>query len=313
MNSIIRHLKIYKKDVSQTGISIALINILWFVRKYIPKTLFSSLMRKKHWLLERKITDVVGAVSALSMPVVQQKHIFEKSPIWFCWLQGQDNLLPITQMCLNSIRKNCNNHPVVFIDLQTYKDYIALPANIVRLFEASKIGYAHFADIIRTCLLYHYGGCWIDSTILVTKELDETLFQSIFYSVKLSPDSFFVSRARWSNFFLACQAGNPIMGHTLALFYKYLTIKDYFIDYFMMDYLMDMVIRENVTLENQIEAIPYNNPNVHRLKNHLEEACTTERLNNIIGDTYIHKLSWKNCMGTPNPNTVYSYFYNLYR
>lgn len=313
MNSIIKHLRIYKKDVSQVGIIIASINLLWFIRNYIPQSLFSAMMERKHTLIEQKIKDVVGVISNLSLPIVRKKQMFEKSPIWFCWLQGEENLLPVTQMCLNSIRRNSNYHPVVFIDLQSYKNYIELPSHILHLFQAGKIGYAHFADIIRTCLLYHYGGCWIDSTILLTKELDETIFRSIFYSVKLPSDSFFVSKGRWSNFFLACQSGNQIMGYTLDLFYRYLRMRDYFIDYFMMDYFMNMVIREHAVLESQIEAIPYNNPNIHRLKNHLEEACTTESLNEICEDTYIHKLSWRNCINALAPNTIYSYFYNLYR
>ena len=313
MNGIIKHLRIYKKDVSRVGITIASINLLWFIRNYMPQSLFSAMMERKHTLVERKIKKVVGAVSDLSLPVVRQKQMFEESPIWFCWLQGEENLLPVTQMCLNSIRRNSNNHPVVFIDFQSYKDYIELPSHVLHLFEAGKIGSAHFADIIRTCLLYHYGGCWIDSTILLTKELDESIFRSIFYSVKLPSDSFFVSRGRWSNFFLAYQPGNQVMGYTLELFYRYLSIKDYFIDYFMMDYFMDMVLLNNTSLKCQIESIPYNNENIHQLKFHLEEEFSIERLNEICGDTYIHKLSWKNCINTPIPNTIYSYFYNLYR
>lgn len=103
------------------------------------------------------------------------------------------------------------------------------------------------------------------------------------------------------------------MGYTLELFYNWLLIKDYFIDYFMMDYFMDMVLRDNAALKFQIESIPYNNENIHKLKFHLEEEFSTDRLNEICGDTYIHKLSWKNCTGTPTPNTIYFYFYNMYR
>ena len=76
---------------------------------------------------------------------------------------------------------------------------------------------------------------------------------------------------------------------------------------------MDMVLLNNTSLKCQIESIPYNNENIHQLKFHLEEEFSIERLNEICGDTYIHKLSWKNCINTPIPNTIYSYFYNLYR
>lgn len=216
-------------------------------------------------------------------------------------------------MCLHSIQANSNGRPIVFIDLQSYKEYIALPDHIVKLFEVGKVGYAHFADIIRTSLLYNYGGCWIDSTILLTKQLDERIFDAAFYSIKLPYDSFFVSRARWSNFFLACKPGNEIMGYTLNLFYRYLRKREYFVDYFMMDYFIDMVIKNDAALKGQIDDIPANNEHVHTLLSHLNDEYTTEHFEAICGDTYIHKLTWKNGIDTTSPGTIYAYFYNLYK
>ena len=60
MNGIIKHLRIYKKDVSRVGITIASINLLWFIRNYMPQSLFSAMMERKHTLVERKIKKVVG-------------------------------------------------------------------------------------------------------------------------------------------------------------------------------------------------------------------------------------------------------------
>ena len=180
------------------------------------------------------------------------------------------------------------------------------------MFNEGNIQYAHFADIIRTALLYNYGGCWIDSTIFLTKEIPQEIFKYDFFSVKLSLDNFFVSQARWSNFFLSCHPGNVLMGRTLKMFDIYLSKKNFFMDYFMMDYFMDMNIEADVNLKLLIDSIPYNNENIHRLKFHLNEDYSKEYFSSICNNTYIHKLSWKMVPLDDSSNSIYNYLKNLY-
>lgn len=65
ISSIIKHLNIYKKEISQAGITIASINLLWFIRRFIPHALFSSIMERKHVLVERRIKGTIGGGNPL--------------------------------------------------------------------------------------------------------------------------------------------------------------------------------------------------------------------------------------------------------
>lgn len=312
-NSIIKHIKIFFDDVKGKGLYIAFVNISWFIRKLFPENFFMMMMKKKHLMVKKKICEVIGNVDKYPLPQLKTKRSFNSTPLWFCWLQGEKNMPPITQICLKSINANSNGHPVIFISLDNYKKYVTLPAHIAELFLSKKIKYAHFADILRTALLYTYGGGWIDSTILLTRPLSTDIFRSEFYSIKLPVDYFFISQARWSNFFLFCHSGNKLMGRTLELFYRYLSQKDYFIDYFMMDYFMDIVLETDITLMSQIDSIPYNNQNVHQLKFHLEDNYSINHFADICGNTYIHKLNWRVDSQNHSYNSVYNYLLKLYK
>lgn len=312
MKAIIKHLRIITNDLAENGIFIAFVNAMWFVRHLLPQKFFDAMMRKKHIRVERQIQKVVGDITKISLPQPNKMYDFKQSPIWFCWLQGEKSMPAIVQMCLKSIKVNSNGHPIVFVNLDNYKQYITIPKHIENLFQSKKIRYAHFADIIRTSLLYNYGGCWIDSTIFLTQKLPSEIFNSEFFSVKLHIDTFFVSQARWSNFFLATHSGNELMGFTLKMFDIYLSKKDCFIDYFMMDYFMDMVIAANVHYKSMIDTIPYNNGNVHSLKFHLGDEYSAKHLADICGDTYIHKLSWKMDSQDYAHNTIFKYISHLY-
>lgn len=67
ISSIIKHLKIYKMEISQAGITIASINLLWFIRRFIPHALFSSIMERKHVLVERRIKGTIRGGSPLGL------------------------------------------------------------------------------------------------------------------------------------------------------------------------------------------------------------------------------------------------------
>lgn len=313
MNNFIKHLVIVVHDVQEKGLFLALANAAWFVRIFIPQRIFLSLIQAKHILVKKKINKVINNVAILSIPTTRKMCDFDQAPIWFCWLQGKNNMPLIVQLCLKSIKANSNGHPVVFVHLGNIEEYIVLPKHIIDLFEAGKIQYAHYADIIRTSLLYNYGGCWIDSTVFLTHQLSEKIFESDFFSVKLPVDKFFVSQARWSNFFLACKPGDKLMGKTLKMFEVYLSRKDYFVDYFMMDYFMDMIIELDADLKAQIDAIPYNNRNIHQLKFHLADQYSAEHFSDICGDTYIHKLSWKMHLQGTVYNSIANYLFHLYK
>lgn len=122
--------------------------------------------------------------------------------IWVCWWQGEKSMPEMVKKCFNSIIRYSNGHPVKLITFENYKDYVQVDHRIVDKVKNGTFKLAHFADLVRLKLLEQYGGLWLDSTILLTANINEDFFQK-FFSVKIRPvDNDSVSDYRWCSFVL---------------------------------------------------------------------------------------------------------------
>lgn len=122
--------------------------------------------------------------------------------IWVCWWQGEKSMPEMIKKCFNSIIRYSNGHPVKLITFENYKDYVQVDHRIVDKVKNGTFKLAHFADLVRLKLLEQYGGLWLDSTILLTANINEDFFQK-FFSVKIKPvDNDSVSEYRWCSFVL---------------------------------------------------------------------------------------------------------------
>ena len=81
--------------------------------------------------------------------------------IWQYWDSGIENAPEIVKACVNSVEKYKGSLERVILDDNSIKNYVTIPDYIYKLKEKGVISKAHFADILRTYLLYEYGGCWI--------------------------------------------------------------------------------------------------------------------------------------------------------
>jgi len=108
---------------------------------------------------------------------IKEEHFTLSSPpmnIWMYWenKKGQDKPTYI-KLCYETIKKNCGDKfKIHLLDEKTVYDY--LPDLRQDLDEKLKrIPYK--ADYIRYSLLYKYGGIWLDSDIIVLKDLSELI------------------------------------------------------------------------------------------------------------------------------------------
>jgi hypothetical protein len=276
------------------GFYIGITNLIWPLVPKMPHFLASFLMKRKH----RKVIDYL---------MLKNSHIIEKykfksndniyspkAPIWVCWLQGEENMPDVPKQCLKSIKKHSDDHPVIMISLKNFSDYILLPQFILDKYEHGFLSNAHFADIIRTALLAERGGCWIDSTILMTSDILEEVFLFPFYSIKFENSGYYISENKWSNFFLASQEKSIVFSFVRDMFYEYLKKEERFIDYFMMDYFIYIGYQSLPNIRKLIDDVPYNNSKVHCLGKVVNHSHAENEFKEIIKDTYLHKLSWKN-------------------
>lgn len=234
-------------------------------------------------------------VDSFELEKSQETYDSNKGVIWVCWLQGEEKMPEICKICLNALRSHTNGHEIIVLTSENYIHYCTIPSYIVDRYKDGKIEHAHFADILRTCLLYEKGGCWIDATLLSTRALPEVLFTSEFYSCKFPPKRYFIEDGRWQNYFLCATPKSPMFQFVRMCFFEYLNLNIPFIDYFLMNYFMSIGYDKVPEIRHSVDVVPYNNQETWDLESLLNQPCSKEEFDRILkSETYMFKLSYKN-------------------
>ena len=220
----------------------------------------------------------------------------------------------LVRLCLDSIRKNSQGHPVVIITEDNHHEYVSLDQIVYDRYHKGRLKKAHFADILRINLLAQHGGLWLDATIYLADQLPAYVFEMPFFSIKTVPTGFFVSQCRWAVFCLASHKGNPLFLYLAELFNEYLRQYNDFIDYFLFDQFLDMLSKRIPDMAQQIEKIPYNNPQLYSLQDLLDSTFDSKTYERIRQNTFLFKLSLKQYDDrelTQNTANFYNHLANL--
>lgn len=255
----------------------------------LPYGFLEAIARKRNKNIEKKVMQIVGAVE------VSDEELKEtgKPKIWMVWFTGEENLPPLQKMCVESVKRNANGHEVVVISLNNYKQYIEIPPRILELYHQGILNPANLADVIRIRLLSRYGGFWIDSTVYVTKPISEEIFKAKLYSMKMPKEWFYVSECRWAGFCFYMNKSSLLPHLVDKMLMKYWEKETWIIDYFLFDYLIDLSIKMYPSVKEEVEAIPFNNPNLNKLCPKLCDSFSAEEFDIMSRDTSFFKLSWK--------------------
>lgn len=305
------NIKNFIKKVRRFGWYIPVTNlILTYGQRFFSAKSLQRILEKR----TRKIQDVL--LQSVTFPAELEDTGVEKhgkeAPIWYFWLQGEDNLPPIPKLCLQSIRKHANGHEVIVLSADNYKEYVNIPDILIEKYRLGRIKAAHFADILRVELLAQQGGLWLDATMLVTRDLPQEIFEVPFFSVKTESQRYFVSQCRWAVFCLGAQKGNPLFVQLASLFEQYLMATDLFVDYFLFDNFIDMLYKRYPVIKTQIDNLPMNNPRVHDMAPLLCNKVSDKQYEDMVKDTYLFKLSYKNYTSEMLIEDVDNLYHRLY-
>lgn len=276
------------KKIIRFGLFIPLSNlVLVYGKRFVPTAVIDWLVNRRNKHIETEIEKICGTQYCLP----PREPGGDK--IWFLWLQGENNMPLIPRLCLSSLRKNANGHEVVVLSMDNIEEYLVLPERIKSLYANGNITAAHLSDIIRVGLWAAHGGFWIDSTMFLTSPIDENIFSTKAFSMKSAPEGFYVSECRWAGFCFYMNRA-AVLPHMLrSMLYKYWETEDILIDYFMLDYLIDISIKISEEARSEIESIPFNNPALHALCPLLPCKFSQAEFNRITETTSFFKLSWK--------------------
>ena len=295
--------------VGQLGVKKTCLLIWWKYRKIVDDTIKYD--RKLHEL----IYDYIN--THYSYAINRQQGLDEKvlpnKTIWVFWWQGEDKMPQIVKKCYRSICYYSNGTKVQLITKSNYHIFVDVPDFLLQRLNKGHICHAHFSDVFRCMLLYKYGGLWLDATIMLTKPLDINIFNRDFYSIKRRPDEHGGYNSRYASFCFGTKPHNPLFGNMAKGLLEYVKKEKYFIDYFVFDYFNEMTRKLNPTCRDLVESLEYNNQQHLEIQLCFNEPFNCKKWNDVISDTYIHKLTYKGLLSefVNGKETFYGHVVNM--
>lgn len=243
--------------------------------------------------LEKKLSDAVIDIQKYSYDSVDIK---DDCPIWIFWNSGFDHAPVIVQKCISSIWNHAGNHKVYILTDENIDDYIEIPKILVDRLEENKITIAFYADFIRVSLLKKYGGIWMDATLFMTHPFDNELYTNSWYSLKNDEEvnPLYISNLRWTLYFLCASEKSIVIDAIHRLMIENVNKIDGNVDYFTLDYLIEIAYRNNSCVKKIIDGVPNNNRLGHNyLADNLHKDYDEIMWKKETTDKYLFKLSYK--------------------
>lgn len=258
------------------------------------------------------VYDFVDSVLEIKKQDIKPSKTFDKYPIWIYWNQGFENAPNIVQLCLNSVKNHIpNNAELILLDESNLYDYVTLPQYVI-----DKVGenYTHLSDIIRTQLLYLYGGLWLDSTVLVDGDIDESIFEQDFWSPSF--EGINTNLSNYGKFFLNCMAtkkNSELMYTVYNILCSYWENNTELMDYDLIDGVFDYACRENKEFRSIVDKLTPNNEHYSALCDRkIYASLFYYELKIKNSNTIFFKTTYKVKPNRMSTNTVYDYFVKKY-
>ena len=251
----------------------------------------------------------------------------DNCPIWFLWWQGEENMPAIINTCYQTLRYYSNGHTVNLVTKDNYDKFIDMPDHILDKVNKKHISITHFSDILRMCLLFSYGGFWLDATILLTKPLPplpKICSHLGFWSPRdnlniietcYGSKNWVIREDKWISGLLYMNKNNILAEFVREMFLVYLKKTSFFMDYFLVDYFISIAHDTISDVRVMIDSVPINNPNIHEIQLRLNLNYEYNKIlfDDVCKDTFFHVLTWKkkfNEFTKSNKLTNYGYIIN---
>ena len=84
--------------------------------------------------------------------------------------------------CYQSIKKYAGRQ-VVLLTKKNVQNYINMPDYLNEKLKSGVLPLAIYTDLMRVALLEHYGGTWMDATILLTDEIPQEILIFLYFII----------------------------------------------------------------------------------------------------------------------------------
>ena len=217
----------------------------------------------------------------------------ENYTIWQFWDSGAENAPEIVKRCIESIDKFEPDKRHIVLDLKNISEYVELPEIYYTLLSQGKMKMAHFSDILRTYLLLKYGGCWIDSTVLLTGKIPDYITSSDFFVFKneLNDD---LDGLNLASYFIHSKPDNKFLKEIKELLFAYWSDNRYLMNYFLYLHALTAITQRNETNKQLWQNVPFVSfVPVQHFQNELLNPYNEQKWEIFKRESSIHKLSFK--------------------
>ena len=155
----------------------------WYHQVYVSYKLHKIIRKHKRVAayLNKKYILPYFENKADKWTVLPKQKLGTDKVIWQLWYQGiNEQTPPVIRACFDSIDRNMQNYQIIRLTKDTIKEYLDLPDFAYQKIDKG-FKLAHFSDLLRVCLLYVYGGVWMDAKILLTGPVEERLLNRDFF------------------------------------------------------------------------------------------------------------------------------------
>jgi len=254
------------------------------IRNELPKELKPQLNFVNYWI--KRLKCVI-----FRKPFTEKRYV---DYIWSIWLQGTNDAPRLVKNCWRSVEKYRGNRKFIVLDENTIPQYVTLPQYIWDKYRSNKIPPALFADIVRYCLLYKYGGTWIDATVIMTAPIPDKITSLKFFMFNIPKKMFQRELHLTANWFIHAQPGNPILKDLINLCFEYWKYENKNVSYFMNYTLFTLVVTYDPEAYQVFKNMPYY-PEKLPFYPILRRKYSKELIYNALkyDDLPIHKLTYK--------------------
>ena len=257
-----------------------------------------GIVKDVHDTLEEMLHDLITLYSKnYEMDLIRMPRKVDTGDknIWMIWLQGREQAPELVEACIRSVeRYKPDGYTIRLLSLDNIDTYVTVPEYIRTLLSNPDFPKAVFTDFVRSQLLYLYGGIWMDATYFVTQKMDFADQYSFFtLKQKYDPDPQFIANDRWTTNFMKAEAGNILYRFVTNAFCNYFMLTQQLINYYLIDFLIDLAYNHIEEVGRIIDQVPLTNPHYLQLLNRLSDPFDADYFKKLQEDTSLFKLTYR--------------------
>ena len=282
----------------------ALIGKKWKWRKRLVNEIKNVEITKKR--LRKENIEILEKYRYSNIPQVTSGRYV----IWVMWWQGEAEMPPIIRINYNSIKRNSGGNIIELITKDNFKDFVQVPDFVISKLERNIISLTHLSDLLRVIFLHELGGLWLDATIYSTSPLPEEInipYWSSKWALSMKEKNTF---PLWSALWKISTVPSLTITQCMGIWYSsksnpiFGCLKDFWLTYWKNEnnapyywttevFLIGVIYDEIPAMKKMIDDVIINNPQVFKMRKHINKDYNEQILSELMRDTQFFYLSWK--------------------